>query len=147
MPGYGCGDDIANDGEQGAQNGSIRKSAAGKTVRHDATVECLSCKGRRSPGSKYAASDKLVVGNGHGPCAAGYSMWPLQDMVSEAEAFFLLDLVCSLICVVLDTKALPRLPIERSPFYSPLGISQTRPCPMQGVVGAGVVHHCRISGR
>jgi len=35
--------------------------------------------------------------NGHGPCMAGYSMWPLQDMVSEAEAFFPLDLVCSLI--------------------------------------------------
>jgi len=70
--------------------------------------------------------------NGHGPCAAGYSTRPLQDMVSEAEAFFPPDLVCSLICVVLDTKALPRLPIERSPFYSPLGIPRTRPCPMHG---------------
>jgi len=67
--------------------------------------------------------------NGHGPCVAGYSTWPLQD-ISEAEAFFPLDLVCSLICVVLDTKALPRLLIERSPFYSPLGIPRTRPCPM-----------------
>jgi len=62
MPGYGCKDDIANDGEQGAQNGSIRKSATSKTVCRDVTVERLSCEGRRSPGSKYAASDKLVVG-------------------------------------------------------------------------------------
>jgi len=43
--------------------------------------------------------------NGHGPCTAGYSTRLLRDMVSEAEAFFLPDLVCSLICVVLDTKA------------------------------------------
>jgi len=70
--------------------------------------------------------------NGHGPCTAGYSTQPLQDMVSEAEAFFPLDLVCSLICVVLDTKALPRLLIERSPFYSPLGIPPMRPCQMHG---------------
>jgi len=62
MPGYGCEDDIANDGEQGAQNGSIRKFATSKTVRRDATVEHLSCKGCQSPGSKYAANDKLVVG-------------------------------------------------------------------------------------
>ena len=58
--------------------------------------------------------------NGHGPCTAGYSMQPLQDVV------------CSLIRVVLDTKAFPRLLIERSPFYSPLGIPLTRPCQMQG---------------
>jgi len=70
--------------------------------------------------------------NGHGPCTAGYSMWPLQDMVSEAEAFFLPDLVCSLIRVVLDTKAFPRLLIERSPCYSLLGIPPTRPCQMHG---------------
>jgi len=70
--------------------------------------------------------------NGHGPCTAGYSTWLLWDMVSEAEAFFLPDLVCSLIRVVLDTKAFPRLLIERSPFYSPLGIPPTRPCQMHG---------------
>jgi len=70
--------------------------------------------------------------NGHSPCTTGYSMWPLWDMVLEAEAFFLLDLVCSLIHVVLDTKALPRLLIERSPFYPPLGIPPTRPCQMHG---------------
>jgi len=62
MPGYECEDDIANDGEQGAQNGCTRRSAAGKTVCGNATVERLSCKGRRSPGSKYASSGKLVVG-------------------------------------------------------------------------------------
>ena len=70
--------------------------------------------------------------NGHSPCTAGYSMQPLWEMVLEAEAFFLPDLVCSLIRVVLDTKAFPRLLIERSPFYSPLGIPPTRPCQMQG---------------
>ena len=63
--------------------------------------------------------------NGHSPCMAGYSMQPLWEMVLEAEAFFLPDLVCSLIRVVLDTKAFPRLLIERSPFYSPLGIPPT----------------------
>jgi len=73
MPGYGCEDDIANDGEQGAQNGSIRKSATGKTVCRNVTVERLSCEGCRSPGSKYAASDKLVVGK-----------WP-QPMCSRVQ--------------------------------------------------------------
>jgi len=70
--------------------------------------------------------------NGHGTCTAGYSTRPLRDMVSEAEAFFPLDLVCSLIRIVLDTKAFPSLLIERSPFYSPLGIPPTRPCQMHG---------------
>jgi len=46
MPSNECQDDIANGGEQGAQNGHIRKSAAGKTVCGYVTVERLSCKGR-----------------------------------------------------------------------------------------------------
>jgi len=62
MPGYGCEDDIASDGKQGAQNGHTRRSAIGKTVCGNVTVERLSCEGRRSPGSKYASSGKLVVG-------------------------------------------------------------------------------------
>jgi len=70
--------------------------------------------------------------DGHGPCTAGYSSQPLQDMVSEAEAFFLPDLVCSLIPVVLDTNTLARLPLDRSPFYSSLGIPWMRPCQIHG---------------
>jgi len=62
MPGYGCEDDIANDGEQGARNGHTRRSAAGKTVCGNVTVGRLSCEGRRSPGSKYTSSGKLMVG-------------------------------------------------------------------------------------
>jgi len=45
MPGYGCEDDIANDGKQGAQNGCTRRSAASKTVWGNVTVERLSCEG------------------------------------------------------------------------------------------------------
>jgi len=77
MPGYGCKDDIANDGEQGAQNGCTRRSAAGKTVCSNATVERLSCEGHRSPGSKYASSGKLVVGKW---------AWPMYGRVQHAAA-------------------------------------------------------------